>query len=62
MSGESMPILSGAIPAFETFMSMWEKIVEDHPALKPIVDPGLQWAYTYYGRMDRTRAYIIAMR
>jgi hypothetical protein len=62
MSGESNPILSGAIPAFEMFMSTWEKIIRDHPRLKPIVQPGLDWTYRYYGRMDRTRAYIIAMR
>ena len=61
MSGESTPILCGAIPAFEMFMSQWEKIAKDHPCLEPIVQPGLDWAYLYYGRMDRTRAYVIAM-
>jgi hypothetical protein len=61
MSGERTPILSGAIPAFEMFMTKWEKINQEHPNLKRLVWPGLEWAYKYYGRMDRTRAYIIAM-
>lgn len=62
MSAEKTPILSGAIPAFEMFMSRWEKLGREHPHLKPLIKPGLEWAYKYYGRMDRTRAYIIAMR
>lgn len=61
MSGESMPILSGAIPAFEMFMTKWEKLGAEHPHLKPFIQPGLDWAYKYYKRMDRTSAYIIAM-
>lgn len=61
MSSEQIPILSGAIPAFETFMSKWEKLMKDHSRLRPLVKPGLESAYGYYARMDRTRAYIIAM-
>jgi hypothetical protein len=60
MSAESSPILSGAIPAFETFMSKWEAMSEI-PTLEPYITPALQAAYTYYGRMDRTRAYIVSM-
>jgi hypothetical protein len=61
MSGESTPILSGVIPSFEIFMSSWEKLARDHPRLKGIIQIGLDWASKYYKRMDRTRAYIIAM-
>ena len=61
MSGETTPILCGAIPAFEMFMTTWEKIIEEHPRLEWLVWPGLDWAYKYYGRMDRTRAYIVTM-
>lgn len=43
------------------FMSQWEKLVANHTHLEPLVKPGLDKAYEYYGRMDRTRAYIIAM-
>ena len=61
MSGENTPILAGAIPAFESFMTGWEKASEDHLHLTELIQPGLDWASMYYGRMDRTRAYIIAM-
>jgi hypothetical protein len=61
MSGESCPLLSGAIPAFEIFMSRWENLKVDKPRLARFIDKGLEWAYKYYKRMDRTRAYIIAM-
>ena len=61
MSGENTPVLAGAIPAFELFMTGWEKASEDHPHLTELIQPGLDWASMYYGRMDRTRAYIIAM-
>ena len=61
MCGETTPLLSGAIPAFEMFMTCWENMSQ-RANLKSIIAPGLEWAAKYYGRMDRTRAYIIAMR
>jgi hypothetical protein len=61
MLAESNPILSGAIPAFELFMTVWEKLSLDNPHLERFIKNGLDWAYMYYGRMDRTKAYIIAM-
>ncbi|KAH9034158.1 hypothetical protein EDB84DRAFT_1269970, partial [Lactarius hengduanensis] len=61
MSDESTPILSGAIPSFEIFMSSWEQLAENHPHLQPILQPGLDWACKYYAKMDRTDAYVIAM-
>ena len=61
MSKETTPILSGAIPTFETFMTSWEKLAAEVPHLKPLIAPGLDWASMYYRKMDRTRAYIIAM-
>ena len=61
MSSESMPILSGAISSFELFMTRWENIIQDHPRLEKYIKPSLDWAYLYYGCMDRTRAHIISM-
>lgn len=61
MSGESTPILCGTIPSFEMFMTRWEDIIWDHPHLERFVRPGLDLAYKYYGRMDHTQAYFIAM-
>ncbi len=60
MSGERMPILSGTIPCFETFMTKWEQL-KDNPRTKLLVKEGLEWAYKYYDRMDNTKAYVVAM-
>jgi hypothetical protein len=63
MSRESTPILCGAIPSFEVFMSAWERLVKgSHTRLRTYAQPGLDWAYKYYARMDRTRAYVVTMR
>jgi hypothetical protein len=61
MSSDANPILSGSIPAFEMFMTAWEKLAEHHPRLKPWINVGLKWATTYYARMDLTKAYIMTM-
>ena len=61
MSSESQPILSRAVPAFELFMSAWEKLGDDNKRIDPFIQVGLYWANRYYGRMDNTRAYVIAM-
>jgi hypothetical protein len=61
MSSETTPVLSGAIPAFEMFMSTWEDLAEQHPRLLPWIDIGMDKAKEYYGRMDHTAAYIMLM-
>jgi hypothetical protein len=61
MSGESSPLLSGAIPAFELFMTRWEKLKEEKPHLMQFIDKGLDLAYKYYKQMNHTHAYIVTM-
>jgi len=61
MSAHATPVLSGAIPSFELFMTRWEKLGDQYATLKPWTDIGLKWANKYYRRMDNTRAYVIAM-
>jgi hypothetical protein len=61
MSGESTPILVGAIPSFEMLMTTWEELAEKNPKLKRWINIGLHWATTYYSRMDHTSSYIMAM-
>ena len=56
-----MPALLTTIINFEAFMTGWEKLGEGHKILKPWTDIGLQWAVKYYGRMDHTEAYVLAM-
>ena len=48
MSGESTPILCGAIPAFEMFMSKWDQIIEVFDTGSRLVtyaQAGLEWAH-----------------
>jgi len=54
MSKERTPVLCGAIYAFEMFMSQWERMIEQSPCMEQLVQPGLELAYKYYGRMDNT--------
>jgi hypothetical protein len=61
MSAESMPVLLGAVPSFEIFMTQWETLCSKHPALKPWVDISLKWAQKYYTHMDDTDAYVVVM-
>lgn len=61
MSKERTPVLSGAIPAFEMFMTAWEQLGTAHPRLARWTDIGIDWATTYYKKMDDSPAYVIAM-
>jgi hypothetical protein len=65
MSAEDTPILSGAIPAFELFMSSWKSMVADSDLVAEnaaqFIQPGLAIANKYYTKFDDTDAYIIAM-
>ncbi len=61
MSAESMPVLSGAVPSFEIFMTRWEKLRDKFPKLAPWVNIGLEWAEKYYNRMDDTDVYVVVM-
>ena len=61
MSAERTPILSGAIPAFEMFMTAWEELGIKNPSLRRWTDIGIEWATKYYKKMDQTDAYTVAM-
>jgi urease accessory protein UreE len=61
MSAEQTPILSGAIPAFEMFMTAWEELGNKHPPLQRWTKIGIHWATKYYKKMDQTRAYVVSM-
>jgi len=60
MSGESTPLLSGAVPIFQELIAGWKRL-QEVPHLMPIVTIGLAWASEYTDRMDKTKAYAIAM-
>lgn len=61
MAKEATPVLSGAIPSLELFMSKWESLAECHQRLQSFIEAGLVKAREYYAKMDLTRAYVIAM-
>ena len=61
LSNDQTPVLAGVIPAFEIFLTDWEKLAVTKPWLKPWIDVGLAWAIKYYRRFDWTDAYVIAM-
>ena len=61
MAKEATPVLSGAIPSLELFMSRWETLAESHPKLLPFIEVGLAKAREYYAKMDLTLAYVIAL-
>jgi hypothetical protein len=62
MSSQSQPILGCAVPCFELFMTLWEKVGKTNKHAKYFIEIGLYWANIYYNWMDNTQAYVIAMR
>jgi len=63
MSGEQSPLLGGALPAYEIFITQWQAIayLSLHPQLRPFIEEGLSWAVTYHGRMQANNTYLFAM-
>jgi hypothetical protein len=61
LAKDETPVLAGVIPAFEIFLTKWEKLAVKKPHLKPWIDEGLVWATKYYRRLDSSDAYVIAM-
>jgi hypothetical protein len=60
MANEKCPVLAGAIPAFEAFMTRLERY-KKKPELSPAAQAGLDIAIKYYQKMDNTDAYAFAM-
>lgn len=61
MAKEATPVLSGAIPLLELFMSKWESLAKKNVVLRPFIEEGLVKAREYYCKMDLTRAYVISL-
>lgn len=61
MAKEKTPVLAGAIPSLEIFMSRWERLAAQSTRLEDPIKVGLKFAYKYYARMDKTSAYVISM-
>jgi hypothetical protein len=61
LSEEENPVLAGVIPAFEMFLSKWDKLAIQKPWLKPWIDVGISWVVKYYQRLDASDANVIAI-
>jgi hypothetical protein len=61
MSKEKTPVLAGAVPSFERFMTSWERLAEKNQHLVPAIKVGLKFTYKYYKKMDDTSAYMVVM-
>ncbi|KIK20175.1 hypothetical protein PISMIDRAFT_73321, partial [Pisolithus microcarpus 441] len=61
MSSESRPVLSKAVPAFETVILRWQALVKHTPHCGAIINARLDRAEQYYQQMGHMTAYCIAM-
>lgn len=61
MSSQRTPVLADVIPAIERLMTAWDVVSLSQPHLAKFVDAGLKKLREGYDKMDRTRAYVIAL-
>ena len=59
LSGENTPTLCYAIPAFTSFINIWQNLSADNPAWEDIIEPGLDKLKDYQERV--TDVYDLAM-
>ena len=59
LSAENTPTLCYSIPAFESFINIWTKLVEERPEWSDIIQPGLDKLEDYKSKLND--AHIIAM-
>ncbi|KIK77308.1 hypothetical protein PAXRUDRAFT_167300, partial [Paxillus rubicundulus Ve08.2h10] len=53
MCGQSLPLLGGAIPSYETFLAQWTSLSMSHinPQLAPFISHGLKQVNHYYNHI-----------
>ncbi|KAF9220321.1 hypothetical protein BS17DRAFT_686284, partial [Gyrodon lividus] len=63
MCGESVLLLGGALPSYETFLAQWTSLslACNHPQLTSLISPGLESANHYHDRLGHSKAYLFAM-
>ena len=59
LSGENTPTLCYSIPAFTSFINIWQNLVVNNPAWTDIIEPGLDKLEDYQERV--TDVYDLAM-
>jgi hypothetical protein len=63
MCGETMPLLGGAFPSYETFLAQWTALSSSctHSQLAPFISEGLEYANQYRTHLGHSKAYLFAM-
>ncbi|KIK17982.1 hypothetical protein PISMIDRAFT_110388 [Pisolithus microcarpus 441] len=63
MTSERIPLLSGALPTYETFLEQWKRISMSsmNPQFGPLLKEGLAHGERYHKHMHANKAYVFAM-
>ncbi|KIK16770.1 hypothetical protein PISMIDRAFT_15576 [Pisolithus microcarpus 441] len=63
MTSECIPLLSGALPAYETFLKQWKRISMSsvNPQFSPLLKEGLAHGEQYHKHMHANKAYVFVM-
>ncbi|KIK22790.1 hypothetical protein PISMIDRAFT_11356 [Pisolithus microcarpus 441] len=63
MTSECIPLLGGALPAYETFLEQWKRISmsSTNPQFGPLLKEGLAHRERYHKHMHANKAYIFTM-
>jgi hypothetical protein len=61
MSGETTPVLSGVLPAFQRLQNCWESHATKHRDVSPYIYEGMTWLNKYHEKAGRSPTYVIAM-
>ncbi|KIK98011.1 hypothetical protein PAXRUDRAFT_135057, partial [Paxillus rubicundulus Ve08.2h10] len=63
MCRESIPLIGGAFPSYETFLTQWTSLslACDHPQLVSFISSGLELANHYHDHLGHIKAYLFAM-
>jgi hypothetical protein len=59
LSDEDTPTLCYSIPAFESFIGIWSKVLESKPEWETFIQPGLSKLEEYENRL--TDVHVLAM-
>ncbi|KAI6046648.1 hypothetical protein EDC04DRAFT_2597783 [Pisolithus marmoratus] len=63
MTSECIPLLGGALPAYETFLEQWRRISMSsvNPQVSPLLREGLAHGEQYHKLMHANKAYVFVM-
>jgi hypothetical protein len=56
MAGETTPILSGTLPAFQSLQDQWQEHVTSNPDMLSYILEGMTWLSKYHEKAGKTHA------